>query len=136
MPISLKYILKRYADMRGTYFAKHLKGTANSNINKVVDSQATRTRVMNDVACSKNVGKLKKRSRMGSKRSNYGKALERMLWLIMISFCDYSNRKYLESLLSIEIILSRFIVACWNPGRPHISNRSHCHVFLITANLI
>ena len=46
----LKYIFERYANMRGTYFAKHLKGTTNSNINKVVDSQAIRTRVLNAVA--------------------------------------------------------------------------------------
>ena len=54
------YFGARYANMWDTYFAKHLKGTAKSNINLVVDSQATRTRVVNAIAWSKAVTKLKR----------------------------------------------------------------------------
>ena len=46
--------------MRGTYFAKHLKGTAKSNIDSVVDSQVIRTHVVIVIACSKSVSKLKR----------------------------------------------------------------------------
>ena len=53
-----KYILERYANMPGTYFAKHLKVIAKSNIDPVVDSKATRICVVNAIACSKAVSKL------------------------------------------------------------------------------
>ena len=46
--------------MRGTYFVKHLKGTGKGNIEKLVESQATRTQVANAVACSKAVGEAMK----------------------------------------------------------------------------
>ena len=46
----LGYILERYANMRGTHFVKHIKGTGNSIICKVVDAQSTRARVTNSIA--------------------------------------------------------------------------------------
>ena len=46
--------------MWGNNVAKYLKGTMESNINSVVDSQATRTRVVNAIAWSKAVTKLKR----------------------------------------------------------------------------
>ena len=50
----LKYILERYANMRGSYFVKYLKGTTKrSSVDKLVQSQATRTKVVNAAACSK-----------------------------------------------------------------------------------
>ena len=45
--------------MRGTYFVKHIKGTGNSSISKVVDAQSTRARVAKAVACSDVVFKVK-----------------------------------------------------------------------------
>ena len=45
--------------MRGTYFVKHIKGTGNSSISKVVDAQLTRAHIANAVACSKAVSKVK-----------------------------------------------------------------------------
>ena len=45
--------------MLGMHFVKHLKGTGNSSINKVVDAQATITCGVNDVACSKAVSKVR-----------------------------------------------------------------------------
>ena len=45
--------------MRGTYFVKHIKGTGNSSISKVVDAQSTRARVAKAVACSEAVFKVK-----------------------------------------------------------------------------
>ena len=44
--------------MRGSYFVKHLKGTGKSSaVDKAVESQATRTNVMNASACSKAAAK-------------------------------------------------------------------------------
>ena len=43
----LKYVLERYASMRGTYFVKHLKGNSKGRIDKPVASQATQARVIN-----------------------------------------------------------------------------------------
>ena len=59
----LKYILERYSNMRGTYFVKHIKATGSGNIDRVVDGQATRTRVANAVAMSKAVGAAKREER-------------------------------------------------------------------------
>ena len=56
----LQYIIDRYSNMRGTYFIKHIRATGSGSIDRVVDGQATRTRVANAVALSKAVGATKK----------------------------------------------------------------------------
>ncbi len=45
------YILEQYANMRGTFFVRHLKGNSSDQIKKLADSQATRTKVANAVVC-------------------------------------------------------------------------------------
>ncbi len=45
----LTYIVERYANMRGTYFVRLLKGNSGNLIQKLADSQATRTKVAHTV---------------------------------------------------------------------------------------
>jgi hypothetical protein len=45
------YILERYANMRGTFFVRHLKGNSGDQIKKLAESQATRAKVANAVVC-------------------------------------------------------------------------------------
>jgi hypothetical protein len=45
----LTYIVERYANMRGTYFVRHLKGNSGNLIQKLADNQATRTKVAHAV---------------------------------------------------------------------------------------
>jgi hypothetical protein len=49
----LVYIMERYANMRGTYFAKHLKGNSGDQIQKLASCQATRTKVAHAVVYAK-----------------------------------------------------------------------------------
>ena len=42
----LAYIMERYANMRGTYFVKHLKGNSGDQLKKLVSCQATRTKLI------------------------------------------------------------------------------------------
>ena len=49
----LPYIIERYANMRGTYFVRHLKGNSGNQIQKLADSQATRTKVAHAVVYAK-----------------------------------------------------------------------------------
>jgi hypothetical protein len=49
----MEYVLERYANMRGTYFVRHLKGNRSNHIQTMADSQATRTRVLNATVCAK-----------------------------------------------------------------------------------
>ncbi len=51
----LTYIVERYANMRGTYFVRHLKGNSGNQIQKLADSQATRTKVAHAVIYAKQV---------------------------------------------------------------------------------
>jgi hypothetical protein len=51
----LSYIIERYANMRGTYFVRHLKGNSGNQIQKLADSQATRTKVAHAVVYAKRV---------------------------------------------------------------------------------
>jgi hypothetical protein len=51
----LSYIIERYANMRGTYFVRHLKGNSGNQIQKLADSQATRTKVAHAVVYAKKV---------------------------------------------------------------------------------
>lgn len=76
----MKYIMERYANMRGTYFVKHLKGNGNSSVEKLVDNQATRTRVMNAAACSKAVHEAKKEGDTNTMPSNDTEEELRQLW--------------------------------------------------------
>ena len=43
----MKYIVDRYTNMRGTYIVKFLKVTGNRSDDRLVDAQATRTKVAN-----------------------------------------------------------------------------------------
>ena len=45
----LPYIIERYVNMWGTYFVRHLKGNSGNQIQKLADSQATRTKVAHAV---------------------------------------------------------------------------------------
>jgi hypothetical protein len=45
----MAYVLDWYAIRRGTYFVKHLKGNSGNHMKKLIDSQATRTKVANAV---------------------------------------------------------------------------------------
>ncbi len=49
----LSYIIERYANMRGTYFVRHLKGNSGNQIQKLAGSQATRTKVAHAVVYAK-----------------------------------------------------------------------------------
>jgi hypothetical protein len=49
----LTLIVERYANMRGTYFVRHLKGNIGNQIQKLADSQATRTKVAHAVVYAK-----------------------------------------------------------------------------------
>jgi hypothetical protein len=51
----MAYILERYANMRGTFFVRHLKGNSGDQIKKLAESQATRTKVVNAVVCSQKI---------------------------------------------------------------------------------
>ena len=51
----LSYIIERYANMRGAYFVRHLKGNSGNQIQKLADSQATRTKVVHAVIYAKKV---------------------------------------------------------------------------------
>ena len=50
----LTYIVERYANMRGTYFVRHLKGNCGNLIQKLADMQATRTKVAHTVVYARN----------------------------------------------------------------------------------
>ena len=45
----LAYIMERYANMRGTYFVKHLKGNSGDQLKKLASCQAMRTKVAHAV---------------------------------------------------------------------------------------
>ena len=47
------YVLGKYANMRGTYFAKHLKGNSGNFVEKLIENQATRPKVANAYHLSK-----------------------------------------------------------------------------------
>ncbi len=49
----LTYIIERYANMWETYFVRHLKGNSGNQIQKLADSQATRTKVAHTVIYAK-----------------------------------------------------------------------------------
>jgi hypothetical protein len=49
----LAYIMERYANMRGTYFVKHLKGKSGDQLKKLASCQATRTKVAHAVIYAK-----------------------------------------------------------------------------------
>ena len=55
----IKYIVERYMNMRGTYFVKFLKGTGNGSVDRLVDSQATRAKVVDAIAHTKAVADAK-----------------------------------------------------------------------------
>ena len=60
MSIKLRdYVLDRYTNMQGTYFAKHIKGTGSGSIAKEIESQSIKARVFNSVACSVTLSKVK-----------------------------------------------------------------------------
>ena len=49
----LEYIMDRYANMRGNFFARHLKYNCGDLLAKRVDNQATRTKVLHAAHCTK-----------------------------------------------------------------------------------
>ena len=51
----MAYILERYANMRGIFFVRYLKGNSGDQIKKLADSQATRTKVANAVVCAQKI---------------------------------------------------------------------------------
>ncbi len=51
----LTYIIERYANIQGTYFVRHLKGNSGNQIQKLADSQATRTKVAHTVVYTEKV---------------------------------------------------------------------------------
>jgi len=52
----LAYIMERYANMQGIYFAKHLKGNNGDQLKKLASCQATRTKVAHAVVYAKTGG--------------------------------------------------------------------------------
>jgi hypothetical protein len=52
------YIMERYANMRGTYFVKHLKGKSGDQLKKLASCQATRTKVAHAVVYAKTMVEL------------------------------------------------------------------------------
>jgi len=93
----LEYIMTRYANMRGRYFVKYLRGTVSgSAADAVVESQATRTKVIN--------------ASVKSKRSNDQEECE--MWkaaeesvvdaadvAITNCYCCYSSYRYYPAML-------------------------------------
>ena len=51
----LTYIVERYANMWGAYFVRHLRGNSGNLIQKLADSQATRTKVAHIVVYASKV---------------------------------------------------------------------------------
>jgi hypothetical protein len=52
----MKYIMERYANMRGTFFVRHLKGNCSGNlVDQLAKSQATRAKVAASVVSAKAV---------------------------------------------------------------------------------
>ena len=49
----LEYIMERYANMRGTFFARHLKCKSGDILAKRVKNQPTRTKVLHAAHCTK-----------------------------------------------------------------------------------
>jgi hypothetical protein len=49
----LAYLMERYANMRGTFFVKHLKGNSGDQLKKLASCQATRTKVAHAVVYAK-----------------------------------------------------------------------------------
>ena len=49
----MEYVVGKYANMRGTYFAKHLKGNSGNFVDKLIENQATRPKVANAYHLSK-----------------------------------------------------------------------------------
>ncbi len=47
----MDYILGRYANMRGTFFVRFLRGSSGNQVKKLAESQATRSKVANAVVC-------------------------------------------------------------------------------------
>ncbi len=54
----LTYIIERYANMQGTYFVRHLKGNSGNQIQKLADSQATRTKVAHVIVMQKRLNQM------------------------------------------------------------------------------
>ena len=48
----LEYIMERYANMRGTFFARHLKCKSGDILAKRVENQPTRTKVLHAAHCN------------------------------------------------------------------------------------
>ena len=51
----LTYIVERYANIRGKYFVRHLKGNSGNLIQKLADRQATRMKVAHAVVYARKV---------------------------------------------------------------------------------
>ena len=69
----MTHMMERYANMRGTFFVRHLKCNGSGNIvQKLTKSQATRTRLANAVVCAKAVADSKVKPDV-SKEKNFGK---------------------------------------------------------------
>jgi hypothetical protein len=49
----LAFLMERYANMRGTFFVKHLKGNSGDQLKKLASCQATRTKVAHAVVYAK-----------------------------------------------------------------------------------
>jgi hypothetical protein len=49
----MAYIMERYANMRGTYFVKHLKGNSGDQLKMLASCQAMRTKVAHAVVYAK-----------------------------------------------------------------------------------
>ena len=49
----IEYVVGKYANMRGAYFAKHLKGNSGNFVTSFIENQATRTKVANAFHLSK-----------------------------------------------------------------------------------
>lgn len=49
----MEYVIRKYANMRGTYFAKHLKGNSGNFVDNLIENQATRPKVANAYHLSK-----------------------------------------------------------------------------------
>ena len=53
----MSYMMMRYANMRGTFFARHLKTNGSGNlVAKMANNQSTTARVVNTVSSSKAAG--------------------------------------------------------------------------------
>jgi hypothetical protein len=102
----MAYVMDWYANMRGTYFVKHPKGNSGNHTKKLIDSQATRTKVTNAVYQSKVVSELVDIGATGNMKSDVsddGNGDHKLLWqTAAVSLLEYADHVVEDNGIDIE----------------------------------